>query len=111
MIDVELGEDLLNQVEVTNGPLPEDTRSKNIKFDAKGSLHVMCRDDDGKLLKDVPVKTTEQKSNYNDEIMREYSEQHEEFVVKNKRTNLLLCLLIGCVTLLMIVAIILIGMR
>jgi hypothetical protein len=111
MIDIELGEDLLNQVEVTNGPLPEDTKSKNIKFDAKGSLHMMCRDNDGKLLKDVPVKTTEQKASYSDELMREYSEQHEAFVAQNKKTNLLLCLLAGCLVSLMIVAIIFIGMR
>jgi hypothetical protein len=88
MIDIELGDDLLNQVEVTNGPLPEDTKTKNLKFDAKGTLHMMCRDDDGKLLKDISVRNVERAPSYSDEVMREYKTEHEELTKKNHRFNL-----------------------
>lgn len=89
MIDIELGDDLLSQVEVTNGPLPEDTKTKNIKFDAKGTLHMMCRDDDGKLLKDVSVRNVNTRTNDHNAIMREYMAEHEVLAKKNKRFNLL----------------------
>ena len=88
MIDIELGDDLLNQVEVTNGPLPENTKTKNLKFDAKGTLHMMCRNDDGKLLKDISVRNTERAPSYSDEVMQEYKIEHENFVKMNRRFNI-----------------------
>lgn len=54
-ISIEFGDDIMQQAGF-NQLRPADSAEAKIKFDAKGSVHVMCRNEDGKLLKDIPVK-------------------------------------------------------
>lgn len=70
---IELGEDLMNQTGLKQLQ-PDDTSTASLKFDARGSAHVMCYDDD-KLLKNLTVKditqastTFEQKDDYEKEL-------------------------------------------
>lgn len=79
MIDIELGEELLRQT----GSIiePEGTESKSLKFDAKGTPHILYRDGDGKLLKDTPIKpnsVNEEKVNSTKEMYEEIGEMKEE---------------------------------
>lgn len=108
MIDVQLNESLLRQVEVIEGPLPEDT-NKTIDFDAKGSVHVMCRNQDGKLIKDIPVKPKIIIDNYKDEVSRDYADRHEELLKSAKAYNKRVAILTGCLIVLFILSIIVIG--
>jgi hypothetical protein len=108
MIDIELGNDILKQVEVDNGPLPENRESDSIKFDAKGTLHLMCRDTDGKLLKDVPVKTIEHQKQYIYEKQEDYRVEHEEFLKTSRRQNILFYSLMGLVIVLLALCIVII---
>ncbi len=89
MIEVELGEELIRQVELTEGALPDGTKSKSLDFDDMGNLHMMCRDQDGKLLKDVPVKEIEYQRRYKDELNEDYRRTHEEFVKTNRKYNVM----------------------
>ena len=58
MTDMQLGEDLLKQIEVVRG-LPDKPYSQTqVKFDAKGTLHVLYREDDGKLIRDNCIPKT-----------------------------------------------------
>lgn len=74
MMNVELGDDLMRQAGLSQLQ-PEDTTMSSLKFDAKGSVHVMCRNGDDKLLKDLTVKditspdvTVDSKYDYSQEI-------------------------------------------
>jgi hypothetical protein len=109
MVNVELGEDLLNQVEITNGSLPDNTSSRDLKFDGKGTLHMMCRDLDGKLLKDVPIKEIQQKQSFADEVRGDYTEEHDSFVKSQKTYNrIFICIgVLICISLILTVATIL----
>ena len=53
-MQVELSEDILRQVGITSS-LPENTQQKQLKFDAAGTAHILCRNADEKLLKDIPI--------------------------------------------------------
>ena len=54
MTEMMLGEDLIKQIEQTHGGCPEDA-TRSVKFDDKGTLHLMYRDDGGKLLKNTSI--------------------------------------------------------
>lgn len=51
--------------------ITEPNTQNQLKFDAKGTLHVMHRDLDGKLLKDIPVKSDVIISGDNEERLEE----------------------------------------
>lgn len=54
MLQVDLSDEILSQI----GAGSIDSPNRFIKFDAKGTVHVMYRDEDGKLVKDLPVSET-----------------------------------------------------
>ena len=60
-VTIELGDDIMRQAGLSE-LRPADATQASVKFDAKGTLHVMCRDSDDKLLKDLPVKEVEQET-------------------------------------------------
>ena len=97
MVDIELGEDLLRQTGSISEP--EGTESKSLKFDAKGTPHILYRDNDGKLLRDTPIKpnkVNEEKINSTKEMYEEIGEIKEEnlhLVHKNRITGSMLLLL------------------
>lgn len=53
-VTLELGDDIMRQTGLSE-LRPVDATQASVKFDGKGTLHVMCRDGDDKLLKDLPV--------------------------------------------------------
>lgn len=61
IMHIGLGEDLMNQTGLKQLQ-PEDTSMASLKFDARGSAHIMCKDGDDKLLKDLTVKDITQAS-------------------------------------------------
>ena len=92
MVDIELGEDLMAQVELTGGKLPDDVKSKEVKFDDRGTPHVIYRNDDGKFLKDIPIKqspTIEEKVDYNAEVYNEFRSLQEINDSRGKRINII----------------------
>lgn len=104
MVDVEisLGDDLMAQVELTGGKLPDDVSSKSLKFDAKGTPHVMYRDEDGKLLKDTPIRSSaiiEEKFSATQEVLQEATKLHEDNSRMYKKTNIIFYAFIGMIAL------------
>lgn len=85
MVDVTLGEDLIKQLEITNTDVPIDAASKTLKFDAKGTPHLMYRDGEGKLLGNIPVKELHMENSYRDELRRDIAEYEEKRT--GNRTN------------------------
>lgn len=102
MVDIELGEDLMAQVELTGGKLPDDVKSKQLKFDDRGTPHVIYRNDDGKLLKDTPIKqkpTIEEKVDYNAEVYNEFRSMQEINSSRSKRVNIIFNLVLCTIAL------------
>ena len=62
---IELGDEIMSLAGISVNQ-PEDTTDSSVKFDTKGSLHVMCRNDDGKLLKDILINNELKKLNNDD---------------------------------------------
>lgn len=60
-VTIELGDDIMRQAGLSE-LRPADATQASVKFDAKGTLHVMCRDGDDKLLKDLPVTEVKQEA-------------------------------------------------
>lgn len=80
-VNIELGEDLMNQTGLKQLQ-PDDTSMASLKFDARGSAHVMCYDDD-KLLKNLTVKDIPQASTT---LEQTYDYEKElEFIRKNSK--------------------------
>lgn len=52
MLELQLGDDIQRLIDTQVKPNEEACTSKTLKFDAKGSLHCMYRDEDGALLHD-----------------------------------------------------------
>lgn len=80
MIDLELDEILLE----LDG-IPENTKTKPLAFDAKGTPVVRCRDEEGKLLKDIRIspENAPKDISYNAEMR----EALEELRVKNNHSR------------------------
>lgn len=100
---IELGEDLMNQAGLKQLQ-PGDTSKTPLKFDAKGSVHVMCRNDDDKLLKDLTVKdvaqhstTFEEKDDYLKELDEINEQRKKVSVVAYVVFAMLLLLFVGAV--------------
>lgn len=89
---IELGEDIMSQVGLSE-LRPLDATQANIKFDAKGTLHVMCRNQDDKLLKDIPIKETTTEVN----PVREYFDKLDELekAKEGRKTSMLILYLFG----------------
>lgn len=84
-MQVELGDDLLRQVGIESS-LPEGSEIKQLKFDAKGTAHVLVRNGDEKLIKDIPIvesPTIVSEPNFETEVLREYNELKS----KNEKDN------------------------
>ena len=88
MVEPMLGDELLEQIQSTSGvDLKEESTSASLKFDDKGSLHILKRDADGKLLEDIPVKEITYEPSHGDELRRDYLEakeasRHQRSIVK-----------------------------
>ena len=90
MINLEFGDEILSQVEtIAEKPLPDGTSSKDIKFDAKGTPHIMARDGEGKLLHDYPI--TESKWSSEGDSLQTANIKNEELALlikQNKTANM-----------------------
>lgn len=93
IMHIELGEDLMNQTGLKQLQ-PEDTSMASLKFDARGSAHVMCYDND-KLLKNLTVKDITQAST-TFEQKYDYEKELEGIMKTSKRINTVIYLL-ACV--------------
>lgn len=95
IMHIELGEDLMNQTGLKQLQ-PDDTSMASLKFDARGSAHVMCYDD-GKLLKNLTVKDIPQAS-ATFEQKYDYEKELEDIRKNSKKINaaigMLMCVLV-----------------
>jgi len=95
IMHIELGEDLMNQTGLSQLK-PDDTSMASLKFDAKGSAHVMCYNDD-KLLKNLTVKDIPQAS-ATFEQKYDYEKELEDIRKNSKKINVaittLMCVLV-----------------
>lgn len=95
IMHIELGEDLMNQTGLKQLQ-PEDTSMVSLKFDARGSAHVMCYDDD-KLLKSLTVKDIPQAS-ATFEQKYDFEKELEDIRKNSKKINtaiaILMCILV-----------------
>lgn len=97
MTELELGDDLLKQIETTSGK--ELREGCKPKFDSRGTLHILKRDEDGKLLDDVPIKEIRVEKDYVQETVRNYTSDIERMHKQNQKSQLLF---IGAIALLAI---------
>ena len=104
MIEMQLSEELIRQIEATQGSLDLDSSAGDtIKcaFDGKGTLHIQNRREDGSLKKDVAVKPSNEKytmPNINDELMKELQVSQTKTAGATKRTNIVLGLMLVLLT-------------
>ena len=55
--EMEFSEELLqNLMYYSPVKLTEEDKNVTVKFDSYGTIHIMSRDDEGRLLKDIPLK-------------------------------------------------------
>lgn len=98
-MEVKFSDELAQQINTLSGVVsPDNTVSESIDFDAKGTVHVMRRNQDGKLLQDVPIKElqhdTKLKSSYN-ELIEEWREKQVRNEAMRKREKVLYACLIA----------------
>ena len=105
MLDVELSDDMVRQIEAISGKPEGELRDPSLKFDGKGSLHLMYHDDDGKLKHDTKIETMEVKSSYKAELEQELRLSQESVVKQSKRLNTIFGVFIGILALLVILSI------
>ena len=105
MVKLELGEDLLAQVEALSGAPSEKAHSTSLKFDDKGTVHVMYRDGDDKLMQDTAIKTMEVNPNFNDELKADLRDYDSGLVKQSKRLNRLFILFILMLAIMMLMSI------
>lgn len=111
MVEPVLGDELLTQVQRFSGvDLYEESTSTSIKFDDKGSLHLMKRDSDGKLLNDIPIKDIKYEPSYKDEVQRDYEQM--KVISKNKKnyTSLIIYGTLGFISIGMILSIVMLSL-
>lgn len=87
MINVELGDEMLTQIEALSGAPTEEYNSRSLKFDGKGTMHVMYRDGDDKLVHDTAIKTMEIETSYKDELRHEQDTYGSKLIAQSKRLN------------------------
>lgn len=108
MVDVTLGDDLIKQIESMSKDVPEGASEKTLKFDAKGTPHLMYRDGEGKLLGNIPVKEVSITPSYQDELRRDIAEYEAKRT--GNRTNKIIGLIGATLVVLMVMAIYVIKM-
>lgn len=87
MVNLELGDEMLAQIEALSGAPSEKAHTTTLKFDGKGTPHIMYRDGDDKLIHDTAIKTMEITPSYNDELKRELREDGSEIAKQSKKLN------------------------
>lgn len=91
MIEMELSDDLMAiMTEFSGTEVPEDAKSVKPKFDDKGTLHVMCRDEDGKLLKDIGLKGKVYEKSYNDSLKDDLAQAQLNTKAQSRFVNIML---------------------
>ena len=87
----EFSEELLTNI-MAHTKVKLDSGDTNIttKFDTKGTLHIISRADDGKILKDVPISESNKI-----EVLQKIETLHKHNVVTNVIFYVLLAVLIG----------------
>lgn len=87
MVNVELGDEMITQIEALSGAPSEEYHSRSLKFDGKGTMHVMYRDGDDKLVHDTAIKTMEIDASYKDELQKDLDTHGSQLVAQSKRLN------------------------
>lgn len=77
MVELGLDESIVRELENLSNDVPGEATNKTLKFDAKGTPHLMYRDEEGKLLGNVPIKEVSVKTSYEEEIRRDIEEYRE----------------------------------
>ena len=100
---VELGDEIMNLAGILVNQ-PEDTTDSSVKFDTKGSLHIMCRNEDGKLLKDIPINNELKKLNNDDynSILTEV----DAIKKSNKRSRIVFNSIVAGITILLLLCLV-----
>lgn len=99
----EFSEELLtNLMAHTRVKLDSGDTNITTKFDSKGTLHIISRADDGKLLKDVPISESNKievkkdlENGKDDYILQKIETLHKHNVITNIIFYVLLAVLIG----------------
>lgn len=87
-MEIKLSDTLLEQIDsLSKSSNPEGTVTRVLDFDEKGTVHIMNRDGDGKLLKDTPIRMLHvvgDEGSLYDDAMEEYrkKQDHNEHVRK-----------------------------
>ena len=92
--ELQLNEDLISIAEGNNKKLPKEFDSRQIKFDPKGSLNILYRNEEGKFLGNTVI-TQKSNNTYSDKV--QIVEEVEELVQTNKQSNILFTVI--CVSL------------
>lgn len=88
MVEVQLGEDLVSQVELLYGKdIPVEASSTNLKIDSAGNLNLQYRNDDGKLLKNVAMTDDFAKRGLQESNMVDLRDEIEQRRKDIKRLN------------------------
>lgn len=107
-MEVKFSDELLEQIDNLSGVVsPENTATRLIDFDEKGTVHIMSRDGEGKLLQDVPIKEikpgSEEDSLYNAAVEEWRKKQEHNEQVRKRERVFYACLIILCVALALLV--------
>lgn len=94
MTTVEFSDDIMRQIELTNKVENDTVESKELDFDAKGTVHIMYRDADGKLLHDTPIKEVDTTDSYYDSVVSDYRQYKESIARQTKQSRLAFIFLI-----------------
>lgn len=87
MVEVEFGEPMIKQIEAISGKPDGSLKDPLLKFDDKGSVHLMYHDDEGELKHDTKIVTTENTPSYKQELEQEVRLAQDSIVKQSKRLN------------------------
>lgn len=105
---IELGDDLMRQTGLSQLK-PDDTAMSSLDFDARGSVHVMCRDEVDKLLKDLTVKDIQPADTIKSNTL-DYSQEINELRASRKKANVVMYVVVGVLVLLLMTTLMILQM-
>lgn len=103
MIDIQLDDSIVKHLESINGK-PENASSNSLKFDAKGTPHVLYRNEEGKLLQDTVIKSSpklDEQQSYEADLRMDLEKlRRENYEYRGRKVNKLLLFGFGVMLLL-----------
>lgn len=105
MTEIEFSPEMIKQIEAISGKPEGTVKDPSIKFDGKGSLHLMYHDAEGKLQYDTKVETLKVGTTYKEELESDLRLSQETIVKQSKRLNTIFGVFIVLLLVLVILAI------